>query len=208
MNKRTGLIAAWMAAGLLLLGAEPAAAEFKLGIVDVQRAVLTSDEGKKAKESFQSLLEAKRKTLDDRKAGVDKLRKEIEGQAKILKEDARKQKEERLEKEIRDFERLVKDTQGELRKKEIELQNKIVKEVLAAVAKIGEEEKFDVILELNEARILFAPLEGGHHGEGDRAGEREEAGIRSRARAETARREVSGAWHEGSPAAGRNRRSG
>ncbi|MEK6815325.1 MAG: OmpH family outer membrane protein [Nitrospirota bacterium] len=157
MNKRTGLIAAWMAAGLLLLGAEPAAAEFKLGIVDVQRAVLTSDEGKKAKESFQSLLEAKRKTLDDRKAGVDKLRKEIEGQAKILKEDARKQKEERLEKEIRDFERLVKDTQGELRKKEIELQNKIVKEVLAAVAKIGEEEKFDVILELNEARILFAP---------------------------------------------------
>ncbi|OGW59992.1 MAG: hypothetical protein A2V83_07745 [Nitrospirae bacterium RBG_16_64_22] len=157
MKKRTVGIAAWMAAGLLLLGAEASAAEFKMGIVDVQRAVLTSDEGKKAKESFQSLIESKRKTLDERKAGVDKLRKEIEGQAKILKEDARKQKEERLEKEIRDFERLVKDTQGELRKKEIELQNKIVRDVLAAVSQIGEEEKFDVILELNEARILFAP---------------------------------------------------
>lgn len=157
MKKRTVGIAAWMAAGLLLLGAEPAAAEFKLGIVDVQRALLTSDEGKKAKESFQSLLEAKRKTLDERKAGVDKLRKEIEGQARILKEDARKQKEERLEKEIREFERLVKDTQDELRKKEIELQNKIVREILAAVSQIGEEEKFDLVLELNEARILYAP---------------------------------------------------
>lgn len=157
MKKRTVGIAAGMAVGLLALAAAPATAEFKLGIVDVQRAVLTSEEGKKAKESFQSLLESKRKMLDERKAGVDKLRKEIEGQAKILKEDARKQKEERLEKEIRDFERLVKDTQDELRKKEIELQNKIVREVLGAVSRIGEEDKFDLILELNEARILYAP---------------------------------------------------
>lgn len=134
-------------------GAEP---PLKIGYIDLQKALNDSQAGQKAKKTITDFISAKQKVFDEKRAEIEKLRVELEKQSAVLSPEAKKQKEEKLERDQRDFQRMVRDAQEEVHKKEVELTSTIIKELREIVKKIGEEEKYTLILLLEENIILYS----------------------------------------------------
>ena len=124
-----------------------AADSFKFGSVDLQKALDESETGKKAKSDLESLRASKQALIDEKGKAVDKLKGDIEKQASVLSAEARKTKEDELEKVVREYQRIVQDSQAELKKKEADLTNTIIREIVEIIEKIGTEEGYTFIIE-------------------------------------------------------------
>ncbi|OGW45133.1 MAG: hypothetical protein A2Y66_04865 [Nitrospirae bacterium RBG_13_41_22] len=124
-----------------------AADSFKFGSVDLQKALDESETGKKAKSDLESLRASKQSLIDEKGKAVDKMKGDIEKQASVLSAEARKTKEDELEKVVREYQRIVQDSQAELKKKEADLTNTIIREIVEIIEKIGTEEGYTFIIE-------------------------------------------------------------
>jgi outer membrane protein len=125
----------------------PAAESVKFGSIDVQKVLNESEAGKKAKTDLESLIKLKQVSIDEKGKAIEKMKADIEKQASVLSADARKTKEDELEKLIREYQRLVQDSQAEVKKREADLTDGILKDVREIIDKIGEEEGYTLIVE-------------------------------------------------------------
>jgi len=142
--KRVFLLVLVMA---LLTAVNAVAAEtLKIGFIDLQRALLESEAGKKAKVDLEALEKSKKSVIDEKVKSINKIEEEISKQASVLSAEARKQKEEELERLQRDFQRLVTDARAELQKKENELTEAILKDMSEVVETFGQEEGYTIIV--------------------------------------------------------------
>jgi outer membrane protein len=135
------------------------AQNLKIGSVDLIKALNESDAGKKAKTDLEFLIKSKQASLDEKGKTIEKMKNDIDQQSSVLSAEARKSKEEELERLIRDYQRLVSDSQNEVKKKEGELTNDILKELREIIEKLGSEEGYSIILEGSEGQILYAKKE-------------------------------------------------
>ncbi|MEW6001063.1 MAG: OmpH family outer membrane protein [Nitrospirota bacterium] len=121
----------------------------KTGVVDGLKALNESEAGKKAKSDLESMRAAKQAVIDEKGKVIEKLRSELEKQASVLSAEAKKNKEEELERLIREYQRLVQDSEAEFKKKRMELEDMISKEIFEIVDKIGKEDGYMLILDRN-----------------------------------------------------------
>jgi outer membrane protein len=126
----------------------------KFGAIDVQKVLNESEAGKKAKSDLEGLIKTKQTTIDEKGKGIEKLKADIEKQASVLSAEARKSKEDELEKSLRDYQRVVQDSQAEIKKKEAELTDAILKEIRDLIEKVGEEDGYTLIIE--KSMILYS----------------------------------------------------
>lgn len=141
--------------GLLTIPLASFAADaVKFGAIDVQKILNESEAGKKAKSDLESLIKAKQSTIDEKGKAIEKLKADIEKQASVLSADARKTKEDELEKAIREYQRIVQDSQSEIKKKEAELTDAILKDTRELIEKTGEEEGYMLIIE--KGMVLYS----------------------------------------------------
>lgn len=128
--------------------------QVKIGVIDIQKVLNESGEGKKAKSNLETLIRSKQNVIDEKGKTIEKLKSEIEKQSSVLSADARKNKEDELEKLIREYQRLVQDSQAEIKKQESELTDVILREIQEIVSKIGETEVYTLIIE--KGMIVFS----------------------------------------------------
>ncbi len=149
-----------MLAGLCILASgmlsSVSAETFKVGIVDIFRALNESEAGKRAKADLEALIKSKQAAIEEKGKSIEKLRTDMEKQAAIISPEAKKKKEEELERLIRDFQRIVADSEAEVKKKEGELTGEILKELRNIINKISQEEGYSLMLEHAEGLILYA----------------------------------------------------
>lgn len=126
----------------------------KFGSIDVQKILNESEAGKKAKSDLESMIKSKQSSIDEKGKNIEKLKTEIEKQASVLSAEARKTKEDELEKSIREYQRIVQDSQSEIKKKEAELTDVILKDVRDMIEKIGEDEGYSLIIE--KGMVLYS----------------------------------------------------
>ena len=72
---------------------------------------------------------------------------DLSKQSMVLNPELKKKKEEDVLKKKREFERYVQDKNEEFAKKEKEITNKILKQMIEVIKKIGKEKRFTIILE-------------------------------------------------------------
>lgn len=129
---------------------------FKLGIVDLLKALNESENGKKAKADLESLIKTKQISIDEKGKKIEQLKADLDKQSSIISAEAKKSREEDIERLIRDYQRVVSDSQAEVKKKEGELTNEILKEIRGVIEQIGQEEGYSLILEQAEGLVLFS----------------------------------------------------
>jgi len=132
---------------LSLVTFSSAAELMKIGYIDLQRIVYESEAGKKAKSELDALIKSKQAVVDEKRKTLEKLKSDLEKQASALSPEARKAKQDEYEKNEREFLRFAQDSETELRKKDAELKEMIVKEVFELMDKIGKEEGYTMILD-------------------------------------------------------------
>ncbi len=136
-------------------GAGAHAAEIKIGYVDIQRALNESEAGKEAKVVMESEYQKFQNEIAQRQRKIQALQETLQRQGLMLSEEARKGKEMEYQNKLKEFKRWGEDRQGELKRKEMEITKAALQGLGATVKKLGEEEKFTVILEKNEAIVLY-----------------------------------------------------
>jgi len=139
----------------LLLTPALAAAEIKIGVVDIQKAMELSIEGKKAKSQFQKKVEKLQGELKSKQDEITALKDELERQSSVLSQTARDEKEKSYQYKLRDYQRMVKDSQEELQREDQELSQKILKDLQGIIENFGKKEGFDIILEKTQSAVLF-----------------------------------------------------
>ena len=132
-----------------------AAADLKIGIVDLQRALNESGAGRKAKEQFKGEFEKMQDSLKREKDQLDKMKDDLDKKSVVLKEDQRKTMADDFERRRRDLRRKLEDSDAELRKKDQELTGSILKDLAVVIQEIGEREGYTVILENSSSSVLY-----------------------------------------------------
>lgn len=141
----------WMAWGCLAWGAEP----IKLAYVDIQKALNLSEAGKAAKKQMMLEVEMMRKNFAGKHKELEKLKDDLEKRGSVLSEAARDEKARDYQAKVRDLQRMERDYQDELQRKDRELTESILKKLEVVVKKMGEEGKYTLILEKNQAGIIY-----------------------------------------------------
>lgn len=133
-------------------------ADFKVGCVDLSKALNESNEGKKATKTLEELVAGKQAVLAEKEEEIKKLKEELEKQKQspMFTADAMKDKEANLNKLVRDLQIKVNDYQEEVQKKEAEFRSEIIKGLRAVINGYGEKEGFTVIFESRESGMLYS----------------------------------------------------
>jgi outer membrane protein len=155
MQKLPVALATLLALGLAGAPAR-ARAEQKLAFVDLQRALNEVDEGKTAKAALKREFDQKQKTLDDKKGEFDKLRGDFEKQAVVMSDDARKERQGELERKQMELQGLFVQMQKELSERERETTRGIFDKMHAIVSEIAEQEGVSLVLTA-EALVYATP---------------------------------------------------
>ena len=133
------------------LGEEPK----RIGLVDLQRCVQESQEGRQVFEVLKRKKDDLQKQLDMRQKELLDLRKEFEKQAMMLSMDAQEDKKKTIERKTRELEFLLKDSNEEMRRAQEKEQKRILKELEKIIEKIGSEGKYIMILEKRAGGVLY-----------------------------------------------------
>ena len=123
------------------------AAGSKIGFVNMQKAVASTQEFKTALKKFRKDFEKERKVIVSREQKVQRMLEDLNKQGFVLDPALKKQKQESFLKEKKKLERYVQDRNEEFARKEKETTNKILKKMLDVIRKIGKQKKLSMILE-------------------------------------------------------------
>ncbi len=141
---------------LLCLGATAAwAAEAKIGVVDLQRALNECEAGKKAKAKLTERVEKMQTDLKAKKEAVDKLDGELKKQGAMLSADAKRDKERDLERQTRDLNNLARDYEEEYQQAQVAATQPIFKDLEQVIDKIGAEQGYTLIVESKVGGVIY-----------------------------------------------------
>jgi outer membrane protein len=139
-----------------VLAASPVfAAEAKLGYIDMQRALNTSESGKEAKEQLAARVKKYQDEINIKQEEIKKLKDDLEKQGALLSEAARNAKEKDYQQRLKEFQRFTKDAQDELQGKDEELTRKILEGMEKVIREFGNKNGYTFIFVKNEG-MLFA----------------------------------------------------
>lgn len=121
--------------------------ELKIGFVNLQRAMSQSTRGKGARETFQTAIKDRQEALLKEKTAIEKQRQNLTKQAVLMKESERVKAQRRFQLRVRDYERKMRDVQDELRLREREITDEILKDLQKIIGEVGKTGRFTMILE-------------------------------------------------------------
>lgn len=130
------------------------AAEFKVGVVNLQKAIQTTAAGKKAKTELEADFEKKKKELQKKEGDLKKMQEDIEKKKSVLSEEVLAKKQDEFREEMMKFQQVVAKNQGEIQKKEQELTQPILEKMKKIVDKVSKDKGYAMVLE-NTAMVLF-----------------------------------------------------
>ncbi|MCC7385459.1 MAG: OmpH family outer membrane protein [Deltaproteobacteria bacterium] len=153
------LISAALAGGVLA-APKSASAQKKddvlIGYVSIQRAILETEEGKRAKDSLKATFDEKQKKLNAKEGELMKMKDALEKEA-AKKDDAETRKK------VMDFQNKLLELRQTFMKEQQELTEAEQKQLAGITAKMkkiieemGKEGGYSMILEVADSRLLYA----------------------------------------------------
>jgi outer membrane protein len=149
-----GIFLLIMAGGIL--GREGYPAEFKVGTVDIQKAINECVGGREAKRALSQEIEQFERLTAEKQKELQDLQESFEKQGIMLTPDARITKEMDLQTKFRGFQRWEEDRRNEISQKRLDMEKTISIGLLKVIQKIATDESYTLVLEKNETILLFS----------------------------------------------------
>ncbi|MFQ5905350.1 MAG: OmpH family outer membrane protein [bacterium] len=150
--------AVWLSVALVLTTAA-FGDQGKIGYISSARVFREYVGAADVQKQFKKDVEEWRQKAQDMKAEIDKLSQELKSQALMLSEEAKERKRSELEQKRREYERFITDIwgpDGKAARREIELTKPLVNKMDKILEKLAAEEEFDLILDIDEASIVYS----------------------------------------------------
>jgi outer membrane protein len=147
------LLAAALAVVLSLFG-QTAAAQMKVAVVDLQRAVMQTEDGLRAQATLKKLFDSRQQELNKRQTELQKQKEDIDKQSKVLSQTALQKKVDDWQKQMVDLQTTFVEYNKELEKKQKELTDPIFERVVGAIKRIAGTDSYDLIVD--KATVAFS----------------------------------------------------
>ncbi len=129
----------------------------KIAVVDLQRAINETEDGRKAKDKLKKLFESRQQGLDKKQQDLKKLKDELDTQKNVLSREALEGKVETYQKLLAELQQIYMEYQRELAEKEGELTKSIVERMERILRRVGQTDGYAMIVERGEAGVIFVP---------------------------------------------------
>ncbi len=127
-----------------------------IAIVDVQRCLMETKEGKRAKKNLEKSFAKGQQKLEAKAAAVEKQFTDLQAKASMLSQSELQKRQNEVLTAQAELEQLSMELQEEVMRKEAQLTDKIYKNVAAIVEQIALEEGVQVVLVKSEMTVLWA----------------------------------------------------
>lgn len=124
-----------------------AKAETKVAVVDVQRAVMQTEDGLRAKATLTKLFDSRQQELNKKQTELQKQKEDIDKQAKVLSKEAYQKRAEDWQKRMMELQQVFLEYNKELEKKQKEMTEPIFEKVLAIVKRLATTESIDLVMD-------------------------------------------------------------
>lgn len=154
-------LAALLLTGAALIPASEAAAApakslEKLGLVDLQRCILETVQGTRAKKELEASFAKGQSQLDKKTQDLQKKVEDLRAKAAMLSQDELMKRQQELMMKDQELQKLYSDLQEDIGTKEAQLTEKIYKNVAAIIKDVAAEEGLQLVLVRSQATVLYA----------------------------------------------------
>lgn len=129
----------------------------KIGSVDIQKVLLSSESGKEAKEQLSHKAAKYESEKNSKEAELKKLKGDLEGQSAVLTESARGAKERDYQQRLKEYQRFLKDAQEDLQAKNDEFTGRIVDEIVKVTQEYGRKNGYTMLFVRSENMLYLDP---------------------------------------------------
>ena len=140
---------------MLAVAAPKLYAQVRLAVVDMQRAILETEEGRRAKNQLKRLFESRQEQLNDRQESLKRLKADLEKQERVLSRDALQKRMSEYQEQLVSLQKNYMEYQQELAQREAELTKQILVNLQGVVRQIGTAEGYTAIFD--QSGIVWAP---------------------------------------------------
>ena len=148
------VLAAALAVLVSLLGKNAAAQTMKVAVVDVQRAVMQTEDGLRAQATLKKLFDSRQQELNKRQQELGKQKEEIDKQAKVMSQASLQKKVDDWQKQMVELQQTFVEYNKELEKKQKELTDPIFERVVGSIKRIAGTDAYDLIVD--RATVAFS----------------------------------------------------
>jgi outer membrane protein len=160
-----------------------AAAETKIAVVDLQRALEQTEDGMKAAATLRGFSQSRQQDLDKRQKSLAKEEEELRLQARILSRRSLQRRTEHWQRRMVEVQTKFIEYNKQLQKKQLDMLNPITQKLLGAVKRAAGRKGFDLVIDkaavpfsrsdLDLTDLVVQLYNGGGGGEGEGEGEGE-----------------------------------
>lgn len=123
------------------------AAELKIAVVEPQKVLEQTKDGKKIKDTLQEYVTVRQKLIDQEEEDLKKMDEDLVKQGAVLSVEAKKNKEEQFRQRMGEYQRKVQQMNQEVQVKRKETLDEFNKNLEQIVRGIADKEKIALVLE-------------------------------------------------------------
>ena len=141
---------------LIFFGAFAIAADVaKIGVIDFQKVLETSDAGKTIQTELKKENEKMAVDLQQKGGEIEKIRKRLERESMVMSKEMREEKEREQRIKVNDFKTLQKKYRAQLQKRQVQLMQQLQSTVTNITREIGKKEGY--LLIMDKRGVIYAP---------------------------------------------------
>ena len=148
-----GLLAAALATAVLVVPAL-AAAQTTVAVVDMQRAIMQTEDGLRAQHTVKKFFDRRQQDLDHRQQELVKERKELDQQRRVLSKASWQRRLEHYQRRMLETQTRFIEYTKELQKRQSELTKPIIRKMFSIIARIARGRGIDVVVD--KAAVHYA----------------------------------------------------
>jgi outer membrane protein len=146
--------------GLLIcpmyLGAQSAAAAEKIGVVDIQQAIISTAEGKKDIESLQKKYQPRETEINQRRQAVDQLQEQLRKQMTTLSADEQRRMSHDLQEKQTLLQRLEQDAQSSFQYDRQTLMQTLGQKMVKVISQYASAHGYSLVIDGGQVPVYYA----------------------------------------------------
>jgi len=143
---------------LTMMSGVPALAQQKIGVVQVQSAIVGTKEGQKAAGELETKMGPKRKELEGKQAELRKLQESLQKGGSVMNEQARAQLAREIDTKNKDYQRSLEDAQAEFQAEQDRLLNDLGAKLMAVINKYAKDNGYSLVIDVSNPQtpVMYA----------------------------------------------------
>jgi outer membrane protein len=138
---------------------QAARAEMRVAVVDVQRAVMQTEDGLRAQANLKKLFDSRQQELNRKQTELQKQKEEIEKQTRVLSKEALQKRADEWQKQMVELQSVFVEYNKELEKKQKEITDPIFERVMGIVKRLATTENFDLVIDKQTVAYVRTDLD-------------------------------------------------